>query len=83
MTSPAMISPATEGTKERLPGMSLRSVHLCCAPGGQMQLVRQLLAISSIGLVDGYSEYTTFNFLTPLFFNSLLITLARGQTLVL
>ena len=31
-TSPAMISPATDGTNARLPGISLRSVHLCSAP---------------------------------------------------
>ncbi len=37
ITSPARISPATEGTKAVLPGISLRSVHLCAAPGGQMQ----------------------------------------------
>ena len=56
MTSPAMIRPATEGTKAVLPGMSRRSVHLCSAPGGQIQFVRQLLAISLIGLVGSSSE---------------------------
>ena len=37
MTSDAMIRPTTDGTKALEPGMSLRSVHLCAAPGGQMQ----------------------------------------------
>ena len=37
MISLAMIKPATEGIKALLPGMSRRSVHLCWAPGGQMQ----------------------------------------------
>ena len=32
-TSPAIISPATDGTKATLPGISRRSVHLCSAPG--------------------------------------------------
>jgi hypothetical protein len=44
-----MIKPATDGTKAVLPGMSRRSVHLCCAPGGQMQWFRQLIAMSFIG----------------------------------
>ncbi len=48
-TSPAMINPATDGTYATLPGMSRRSVHLCAAPGGQMQFVLQLMDISSIG----------------------------------
>ena len=55
-TSPAIISPATDGTNATLPGMSLRSVHLCFAPGGQIQFVRQLMYISSIGLVGFSSE---------------------------
>ena len=55
-TSPAMISPTTDGTNATLPGMSRRSVHLCAAPGGQMQWVRQLMDISSIGLVGTSSE---------------------------
>ncbi len=82
-TSPAIISPATDGTNATLPGMSLRSVHLCSAPGGQMQLFLQLIAISSIGLVGISSEYTTLSFLTPLFFSSLLMTFASGHTFVL
>ena len=44
------------GTKAVLPGISLRSVHLCCAPGGQIQFVRQLMDISSTGLIGGSSE---------------------------
>lgn len=55
-TSPAMISPATDGTKAVLPGISRRSVHLCFAPGGQMQWLRQLMDISSMGLVGISSE---------------------------
>ena len=55
-TSPAMISPATGGTNATLPGISRRSVHLCSAPGGQIQFVLQLIAISSIGLVGCSSE---------------------------
>ena len=38
-----MMSPATDGTKAVLPGISRRSVHLCFAPGGQMQWLRQLM----------------------------------------
>ena len=53
-TSPAIISPTTDGTNAVLPGMSRRSVHLCCAPGGQIQCVRQEIDISSIGRV-GFS----------------------------
>ena len=56
ITSPAMIKPATDGTKAVLPGMSRRSVHLWAAPGGQMQWVRQLMDMSSIGLVGCSSE---------------------------
>lgn len=55
-TSPAIINPATDGTNATLPGMARRSVHLCSAPGGQMQFVRQLIDISSIGLVGFSSE---------------------------
>ena len=55
-TSPAIISPATDGTKATLPGISRRSVHLCSAPGGQIQFVLQLMDISSIGRVGFSSE---------------------------
>ena len=48
-----------------------------------MQLVRQLIDISSIGLVGCSSEYTTLSFLTPRFLSSRRITFARGHTLVL
>ena len=82
-TSPAMISPATDGTNARLPGISLRSVHLCSAPGGQMQLVLQLIDISSIGLVGFSSEYTTLSYYTPQFLRTRRMTFARGQTDVL
>ncbi len=37
-------------------------VHLCFAPGGQIQFERQLIAISSTGLIGSSLEYTTFNF---------------------
>ena len=37
MTSDAMISPTTDGTNAVEPGIARRSVHLCSAPGGQMQ----------------------------------------------
>lgn len=49
-TSPAIIKPATEGTKATEPGIARRSVHLCSAPGGQMQFSRQLFSISSFGV---------------------------------
>ena len=55
-TSPAMMSPATDGTKAVLPGISRRSVHVCFAPGGQMQWLRQLMDISSMGRVGISSE---------------------------
>ena len=47
-TSPAIISPTTDGTNATLPGISLLSVHLCSAPGGQIQWFLQLIAMSSI-----------------------------------
>ena len=50
------INPTTDGTNATLPGISLRSVHLCFAPGGQIQFVRQLIDISSSGLVGCSSE---------------------------
>lgn len=78
-----MISPTTDGTNATLPGIARRSVHLCFAPGGQIQFERQLIAISSTGLIGSSLEYTTFNFFTPRFFNSLRITFAKGHTLVL
>ena len=49
-TSPAMISPATEGTNAVEPGISLRTVHFR-VPGGQMQCFRQLMDGSSSGRV--------------------------------
>ena len=36
-TSPAMISPTTDGTNALLPGIARRSVHLRTAPGGQFR----------------------------------------------
>ena len=37
MTSPAIISPTTDGTKAVEPGISRRWVHFLAVPGGQMQ----------------------------------------------
>ena len=54
-----MIRPATAGTNAVLPGTCLRWVHLRAVPGGQMQFWRQLIAISSIGVMAGSLEYTT------------------------
>ena len=68
MTSDAMINPATDGTNALEPGIARRSVHLCFAPGGQMQCARQLIDISSIGVTGCSLEYTTFSFFTPRFF---------------
>lgn len=83
MISPAIISPATDGTKAVLPGTWRRAVHFRCVPGGQTQCVLQLISELSIG-VRGFSlEYTTFSFLIPRFFNSYRITRAKGQTEVL
>ena len=82
-TSPAIISPTTDGTNATLPGISLLSVHLCSAPGGQIQWFLQLIAISSFGLVGCSSDYTTFSFFTPRFFSSRRITFASGHTFVL
>ena len=56
ITSPAIIRPATEGTKATLPGIFLFSVHLCSAPGGHIQSVLQIMDISSIGRVGFSSE---------------------------
>ena len=70
-------------TNAVLPGISRRSVHLCCAPGGQIQCVRQDMDISSMGRVGCSSEYTTFSFFTLRLRHSIRITFARGQTLVL
>ena len=52
-TSPARISPNTEGTNALLPGTCLRWVHFRAVPGGQMQCVRQLMDISSKGVIGG------------------------------
>ena len=80
MTSPAMISPTTDGVNAVEPGMSLRWVHLCTAPGGQIQFVLQLMDISSSGLVGSSLEYTTFKDSMPLFLHSLRMTFAKGHT---
>ena len=78
-----MISPATDGTNALLPGTCRRCVHFRTVPGGQMQFSRQLIDISSIGVIGGSLEYTTFNFLTPLRLSSRRITFASGHTEVL
>ena len=49
-TSPAIISPTTEGTNAVEPGISLRTIHFR-VPGGQMQCCRQLMDGSSSGRV--------------------------------
>ena len=56
MTSPAIISPTTDGTNAVEPGISLLSVHFRWAPGGQMQFVLQLIDMSSMGLVGSSFE---------------------------
>ena len=54
ITSPAMISPTTDGTKALLPGTCRRWVHFRAVPGGQMQWVLQLFAMSYFGAM-GFS----------------------------
>ena len=82
-TSPARISPATDGTNAMLPGMSLLSVHFLSVPGGHTQCCLQLILISSSGRTGFSSDYTTFSFFTPRAFNSLRITFASGHIFVL
>ena len=50
-TSPAMIRPATDGTKEILPGICRRMVHLRVVPEGQIQPVVQLDPSVSFGII--------------------------------
>ena len=75
-----MINPAAAGTKALLPGTWRRWVHLRAVSGGQMQWVRQLMVISSMGVSAGSLEYTTFRCLTPRLRSSVRITRASGQT---
>ena len=56
MTSPAIMSPTTDGTNAVEPGISLLSVHFRWAPGGQMQFVLQLIDMSSMGRVGSSFE---------------------------
>lgn len=56
ITSPVIISPATDGTKALLPGICLRWVYFRAVPGGQIQWARQLVAISSTGEMGGPLE---------------------------
>ena len=55
-TSPARMSPATEGTKATLPGTCRRTVHLRSVPGGQMQWLLQEMDSSSMGVMGGSVE---------------------------
>lgn len=71
MTSLAMISPATEGTKAVLPGIE------------RFELLWVFWGLTEAGVIGASSEYTTFSFWMPLFFNSRLITLASGHIVVL
>ena len=80
MTSDAMINPATDGTNALEPGIARRSVHLCFAPGGQMQCARQLIDISSIGVTGCSLEYTTFSIFTPRYLSSRRMTYASSKT---
>ena len=67
MTSPPIISPAAEGTKEMLPTF----------------LDFSLPPSSFTGFIGSSFEYTTFSFFIPLALSSRLITFAKGQTEVL
>ena len=82
-TSAASSKPAAAGTKALLPGIARRCVHFLAVPGGQMQCARQLIAISSTGVIAGSLEYTTFKCAIPRFRNSCRMTRASGQTEVL
>ena len=55
-TSPAIISPTTDGTNALLPGIWRRAVHFLCVPGGQMQCERQLISSVSSGFIASSSE---------------------------
>ena len=52
-TSPAEDESAAAGTKALLPGTWRRWVHFRAVPGGRMQWARQLMDISSIGVMAG------------------------------
>ena len=56
MTSPAIISPATDGTKDMLPGIWRRVVHLRVVPDGQIQLVAQFDPSVSLGAMGNSFE---------------------------
>lgn len=81
ITSPAIMSPTTDGTKEILPGTDRRASQFRALPGGQIHSLPQPPCIT--GLIGCSFEYTTFNDFIWRAFNSLRITLASGQTLVL
>ena len=70
----AIISPAAEGTNAQLAGVA-RRLPVGASPSGNFSRGMEGLGTSS--------DHTTVSFLTPRFFNSFLITLARGQTDVL
>lgn len=78
-----MISPATEGEKEMLPGTLRLPVHFLSVPGGQTQFSAQAALQSMIGVIGVSFEYTTFRLSTPLARSSFRMTFARGQTEVL
>lgn len=88
ITSPAMINPATEGTKALLPGVAfLREAELLVesvsADGTGFWFAGAAVCGSFFiekGVHAGSLEYTTFNFFIPRFFNSLRMTFANGQT---
>lgn len=74
MTVPAMIRPATGGTKETLPGT--------CLPLA-FTLLSAVVGEHADGLMGISFEYTTFKDKMPRFFSYRRITLASGQTEVL
>ena len=81
--SPAIISPATDGTNDILPGTWFLAEHFLFVPGGQMQLVLQLDSDSLSGFIGSSVEYITFKLSIFLFLSSFLITFANGHVLVL
>ena len=56
ITSPAIMSPTTEGTKETDPGTLRLAVHVLAVPGGQMQFSLQPAAGSTAGGIGGSFE---------------------------
>ena len=56
-TSPAIISPTTDGTNATLPGISLLSVHLCSAPGGHYLFLLLTMAVNIRSSSIQFSRY--------------------------